>query len=238
MTEVLYTMRNGKIVDPLIPTDGLVCYLDTRGKTNNDIYKNVLLDLSGNGKHGTLQNFSFTEESGYVKDLSGGGYGLKFDGIDDTVLIPLKNISSNEITIYVKDLELNRIHDPWNWVLCKNSFWSETTTGFGFGASGVDGTLYFNSSGVRQRLIPENAGRPIKAKTIVVSIKPGIQKFYVDGQLFNTTNIENGYVDNTFPIHIGRAAYYDSPRADMKIGQVRIWNRALTDTEIQQLMEV
>ena len=89
--EVLYTMRNGKIVNPNIPMDGLVCYLDTRGKYNTDVYRNTLLDLSGNGNHGTLQNFNFTEESGYVKGLLDG---LSFDGVDDQVTfndpIPLK----------------------------------------------------------------------------------------------------------------------------------------------------
>lgn len=227
--KVLYTMRNGKIVDPNIPTDGLVCYLDSRGKTNKDKHKGTLLDLSGNSNHGTLENFNFTDGSGYENG------GLKSDGVDDFVSIPLKNISNSEITIYIKDLELNQIHNRWNWVLCKNSFHDTTTTGFGLGAygkDGKDGTLYFNSNGFQQPLISQNAGRPIKASTIVVSIKPGIQKFYVNGQLINTINIENGYVDNDFPVYIGKAAYYESPRADLKIGQVRIWNRALTDEEI------
>lgn len=67
--EVLYTLKNHKIIDPDIPTDGLVCYLDTRGKTNQDIHKETLLDLSGNGNNGTLTGFAFNESSGYVKDL-------------------------------------------------------------------------------------------------------------------------------------------------------------------------
>ena len=98
--EVLYMMRNGKIVDPNIPMNGLVCYLDARGKTNTDKHKGTLLDLSGNGNHGTLQNFSFTEESGYVKGLSGGGYGLKFDGVDDKVTIDLD--MSQDFTIFTE----------------------------------------------------------------------------------------------------------------------------------------
>ena len=68
--KVLYSMKGGVIQDPSIPTDGLVCYLDARGKTNTDKHRGTLLDLSGNGNHGTLTNFNFTEESGYVKDLS------------------------------------------------------------------------------------------------------------------------------------------------------------------------
>ena len=99
--EVLYTMRNGKIVDPNIPMDGLACYLDTRGKHNTDIYRNTLLDLSGSGNHGTLQNFNFTEESGYVEDLSGGGTsGLKFDEVDDKLSIDV--YMSQDFTIFTE----------------------------------------------------------------------------------------------------------------------------------------
>ena len=99
MTEILYKMRNGKIVDPNIPTDGLVCYLDTRGKYNTDVYRNTLLDLSGNGNNGTLQNFNFTEESGYVEDLSGGD-GLQFDGVDDKLSINV--YMSQDFTIFTE----------------------------------------------------------------------------------------------------------------------------------------
>lgn len=100
MTEVLYTIKNGKILDPNIPTDGLVCYLDARGKKNTDVHRGTLLDLSGNGNHGTLSGFDFTESSGYVKDLSGGvEQGLSFDGIDDIMYIS-KKIILEDFTIY------------------------------------------------------------------------------------------------------------------------------------------
>lgn len=104
MEDVLYRIRNGKIVDPNIPMNGLVCYLDTGGKNNTDIYRNTLLDLSGNGNHGTLQSFSFTEESGYVKDSSGG---LKFDGVDDVVSTNRLVPSASPHTVFI-DFELEK----------------------------------------------------------------------------------------------------------------------------------
>ena len=51
---LLYKTQAGKIQNPNIPTDGLICYLDARGKTNTDKHKGILLDLSGNGNDGTL----------------------------------------------------------------------------------------------------------------------------------------------------------------------------------------
>ena len=99
--KVLYSMKGGVIQDPSIPTDGLVCYLDTRGKTNTDKHKGTLLDLLGSGNHGTLQDFNFTEESGYVEDLSGGGTsGLKFDEVDDKLSINV--YMSQDFTIFTE----------------------------------------------------------------------------------------------------------------------------------------
>ena len=101
MTEVLYTIKNGKILDPNIPMDGLVCYLDTRGKKNTDKHRATLLDLSGNGNNGVLQNFAFSESSGYVKDLSGGGnMALNFDGVDDIVMVS-KPFTADDFTIFI-----------------------------------------------------------------------------------------------------------------------------------------
>lgn len=98
--EVIYSMEDDTVVYPEIPTEGLVCYLDTRGKYNTDVYRNTLLDLSGNGNHGTLQDFNFTEESGYVKDLSGGSDGLKFDGVDDKLTTNV--YMSQDFTIFTE----------------------------------------------------------------------------------------------------------------------------------------
>ena len=133
--EVLYTMRNGKIVDPNIPTDGLVCYLDTRGKYNTDVYRNTLLDLSGNGNHGTLQNFSFTEESGYVKDLSGVG-GLKFDGVDDEVTIS-GDVMDKEPFTYFVDFKIPRTAKEQN---------TSINLGLGFYSHQANNLIYASST--------------------------------------------------------------------------------------------
>ena len=62
--------------------NGLILYYDFKGMKNSDVTKGIAKDLSGNGNNGTLQNFAYTNESGYNN-------GLKFDGIDD--IINLKN---------------------------------------------------------------------------------------------------------------------------------------------------
>ena len=66
--------------------DGLVLWYDFSLKDNYSPGRERATDLSGNGNHGTLQNFGYTAESGYVGD------GLKFDGVDD--FVPVTSTSS------------------------------------------------------------------------------------------------------------------------------------------------
>ena len=58
--------------------DGLVLWYDFKGMKNSDASKNIARDLSGNGNDGTLQNFAYTNKSGYND-------GLKFDNVDDEI---------------------------------------------------------------------------------------------------------------------------------------------------------
>ena len=60
--------------------DGLVLWYDFSLKDNYSPGRERATDLSGNGNHGTLQNFNFTPESGYGKNE------LLFDGVDDHIL--------------------------------------------------------------------------------------------------------------------------------------------------------
>ena len=210
--KVLYTIRNGKIVDPNIPMNGLVCCLDTRGKYNTDIYRNTLLDLSGNGNHGTLQNFNFTEESGYENG------GLKFDGVDDNVstnkLVPSGSPHSALIDFELDTTAMEQdesiyvggrlyIHKANNlaYIEWMNTYFA-TTVGVGnhklcLTTSGKDdGTavLYHNGIKYTPAIPGSNLG------------------------LFSLANIKK--------------------EGTKKINKLMIWNRVLSDTEITKLMEV
>ena len=75
-----------KLKPGVIVQDGLVLHYDFSHESNNSEYKDKAFDYSGNGNHGVLNNFNFTEESGYAEDS------LKFDGVDDYV--PVASASS------------------------------------------------------------------------------------------------------------------------------------------------
>ena len=74
-----FIYRGEELVYPDPVKDGLVLWYDFSGMTNDDESKGIAKDLSGNGNHGTLQNFNFTPESGYDKNK------LIFDGVDDEI---------------------------------------------------------------------------------------------------------------------------------------------------------
>ena len=63
----------------VVVQDGLVLHYDFSHESNTSEYKDKAFDYSGNGNHGVLNNFNFTEESGY------GGNKLLFDGVDDYI---------------------------------------------------------------------------------------------------------------------------------------------------------
>ena len=69
-----------KLKDGVPVQDGLVLHYDFSNESNTSEYKGKAFDYSGNGNHGVLNNFNYTEESGYAGDA------LKFDGVDDYIL--------------------------------------------------------------------------------------------------------------------------------------------------------
>ena len=222
--KVLYKMRNGKIVDSNIPTAGLVCYLDTRGKTNMDKHRGTLIDLSGNGNHVTLQNFGFNEKSGYVKDLSGGGTsGLKFDGLDDYFKLELSN-SIGDLTFMLNAKIMAKI------ALKTNPFYIDNGLFLMYKPIGYE----VFSIGLRLKsgsMHRKNLGT--LTDSVIVSRKNDTKSVYING---NKTDVQT-ITDPQKIFYVGSSKSLTN-FAYMNLDKIAIWNRALTDKEIQQLMEV
>lgn len=97
--DIPFVYKGDKLVYPNPIKDGLLLWYDFKGMRNTDTNKEVAKDLSGNSNDGQLQNFNFTEESGY-KDSS-----LRFDGVDDyleSTSVPFKHSLTIESTINIK----------------------------------------------------------------------------------------------------------------------------------------
>ncbi len=121
--EIARAYHKGKVVYPNPVKDGLVLWFDAKGRTNGDKYKNVWKDLSGNGNHGELMNFGYTEDSGWVDG------GLRFDGVDDYVQLPDLVLNpdnftfqiDNKIRAFNGDKIITENGDEWGRNLLKDS---------------------------------------------------------------------------------------------------------------------
>ena len=102
-----------KVDKDSISTNGLVLSYDANGKANQGTDKGIFYDLSGNGNNGTLNNFAYTTSSGW------NGTGLKFDGLNDYVTIPILGLSNNNFTYQINGQILSFRGD--NVVSVKNS---------------------------------------------------------------------------------------------------------------------
>src|SRR5699024_6444679 len=94
-----------KLKPGVVVQDGLVLHYDFSHESNTSEYKGKAFDYSGNGNHGVLENFNFTEESGYI------GNSLQFDGVDDTIkaLNPL-SYQTSETQAWSVELVLKTQH--------------------------------------------------------------------------------------------------------------------------------
>lgn len=87
--------KGDKLIYPNYVSEGLALHYDFSGMTNTNTNKEIATDLSGNGNDGQLQNFNFTEQSGYGKNR------LLFDGVDDKLQIPELNLVETGMTVGV-----------------------------------------------------------------------------------------------------------------------------------------
>src|SRR5699024_8179739 len=127
-------------------------HYDFSHESNNSEYKDKAFDYSGNGNHGELQNFNFTEESGYD------GSKLKFDGIDD--YITTQGFANHLPTL--KDFTIQLAYRRNTYVGTTVVFGNRTGVFEGAGGNGIElrsnanGYSFYIDDGVsyRNNLVP------------------------------------------------------------------------------------
>ena len=223
---VPFIYQGEELIYPEYVKDGLVLHYDFSGMTNNDASKDIARDLSGNGNHGTLQNFNFTPESGYDKNK------LLSDGVDDSILVP-KNDSLNiteDITLEIV-IDSKETTNDWRWFLSTAnnaihesgySLYQHPTNPYGI-AFGYKGQFLKNS---------EYKVVDLKKYHIAGVSENGTHKLYINGEMVSeeTTEKESGI--DFRDLRIMRATYYASPHFKGGVGSTRIYNKALTPEEI------
>ena len=224
--EIVRAYQGEDIVYPTPIRDGLVLWYDFKGKKNTDAIKNIAEDLSGNGNHGELENFGYTEGSGYNQ-------GLEFDGIDDRVNTNLVfDISDKEAftlsaSVKNKDNDLGPINIlgtmDYQFLLYQRG----ADVGFiGWTQSG---------STVVENFVPLFTSEP-KWHSVAVTYQNNMCALYIDGKLRGSADSEGRlFIKRQDFLYVGHGYRFDCGNAyyDGEIGSVHIYDKALTDEEIQ-----
>ena len=199
---------------------GLVGYWTFDGK---DMNNGVVLDKSGNGNHGNA--ISISTSTFYVPGKI--GQAGRFDGGDDYVQTSSSVISTTDVTIS-------------SWIYLK-SFVS-------IGQILTNGSTIFRTVGVNKRLefssnnfttTSHSGTNSLLLNTwyhVTVTRNNSNQaNFYINGILVGTANQNSGTpVSGSYNIRIG-AISVSTQNQDGTIDDVRIYNRALSASEVKQL---
>ncbi|EZX25749.1 hypothetical protein V070_00247 [Staphylococcus aureus C0673] len=223
-----FIYQGNELLYPVPVKDGLVLWYDFKSMKNSDVSRGVAKDLSGNGNNGTLQNFAYNNESGYNN-------GLNLDGVDDRILVgnSASIINLNlEVTIEMV-LHFKEVPTGWRWIIGNTSD-AAANTGYAIAYSPNNPKgLSFMAGGT----INTDGYVPVENEKvhIVGKIDKGNNMhLYMNGQMVKTRLSFKNMVNSSLPVTIGKASYYDSPHVKTLIKNVKIYNRALTDQEIQQ----
>jgi hypothetical protein len=245
MAKTRVGVRNGGLIVPSsnIITDGLVLHLDAGNTSSYPGTGTDWFDLTSNNNDGTLIN-------GPTFD-SGNGGSISFDGVNDYYLSNYSSVINNVTT------GISPIFTISNWVFLTPN--SGIVDGLGsispLAQSWTQYYWYTNPSGPTLNFNKSNAGvtnvrtfqvrsqpnviLPNKWNNIVTIYNSGNVSFYCNGLLLTSTLAVNDgtstIVDNNFSVIFGKNSLgIGGESLNGKISKYCIYNRALTDSEIQQ----
>ncbi len=186
---------------------------------------NTALDSSGYGNDGTITGATHT--NGIL------GSALSFDGIDDYV--DAGNDNSFDITDAITiEAWVNPFSNNVYGGIVSKKQWTGGTTGYHL-ARGNNKQFYFGwgDGSVRDTLVSSSVENNVWSH-VVATFMNGAVKIYVNGALNNEkTSLISSIASNTYYVSIGstQGATYSF---NGLIDEVRIYNRALSTTEIQK----
>ena len=220
--EVLQNYRAG--LDRLIPTDNMVLWLDGTNTNTRVITPTTAYDRSGNNNNGVLENSMGLAH----RD---GGTVFSFDGVDDRVVTTMNTLApSTSWTVWVKRTESINAY---------NMIMGMYLPYFGFRS---DGSIHFSNliNGIQQSLFayPSLVNNVWYHMSFVSSFSAGNTTMFIylngvlqtqgtyTGQQWTTTN-------DGFRLGSWYSGYGELFKG--KIGEVRMYSRVLTASEISTI---
>lgn len=213
-----------------IVRSGLTLQLDAANPKSYPGTGTTWIDLSGNGKNGTLTNGpTFSNNS------------IVFDGVDDYIQLPASNLvitsTSFSCFIWVNALATKSTGDQNIGGRFVTILRSSISSYFGFGLKGdnTDTVQIFIGSGTTFTYLNSGiVGTGFHNVGFTYDLALTKLKFYIDGSLkaehtttFSTPSVDAGFL----AIGVGNTPYA------CKISNFSTYNRVLTDQEVQQNFE-
>jgi hypothetical protein len=217
-----------KIIEPNPFTDGLIAYYP---------FNTNALDESGNDNHGKIHGASLAEDRFGKKNSA-----YNFDGKNNYISVPpLKILDNLSISFWLQTQASDNNNWPWGQLIIDRDIcgvkrdWSVGT--------GLGGKLQFNTGANIDEVLTSsmdiNDGSWYHI-TVVRNAENRIKKMFINNKL-NTSHYFDSeeFQNHLSPINLGAMVCNSSRRHDTffngNIDDVRIYNRALSDSEIQQL---
>jgi hypothetical protein len=222
-TEVLQNYYAG--LQRLIPTDNLVLWLDGQNTNTNVIDPTTANDMSGNNYNGTFQNGAKLSYYDAVRTFY-------FDGINDRILTSVNTLAlSTTWTVWVKRTQSMGID---NMIMgMSQPYFSFRSNGDILFSNNINGGLVTLSS---SQNLTDNVWYYMSfvSSNIIGTTK---MKIYINGSFVSETSVIYGNQPTTTvdSFRLGNSDTSGSYPFNGKIGDVRLYNRELTSTEINYI---
>lgn len=211
---------------PRIVTDGLVLTLDAGNAKSYVGSGTTWNDLSGNGNNGTLTN-------GPTFNSTNGG-SIVFDGIDDYVVTTSTTFTANTSFTY----EIFCKSD--NFIAQRNIFGNKSYYSTGQGAQFTNGASPQQVVGIIRTDvatydISTAIGPTYNWTQFVIRRAENLMQMFINGNLLATTRTISGSIaDASDKFWVGAANGGGSSWWSGNIGNIKVYNRALTTQEVLQ----
>ena len=222
-------------VPSYVPTNGLVGWWPFNGNAN---------DESGNGNNGTNNGATLTTDR-----FGNSNSAYDFNGLNNLIRIPHQNslnlIGDYSISVWYKGNYQNIFNNGWTFIAkrddngncCSPNVPYQVFIPFNGTYYAVPATAYANGNYTFS--IPPNTS-PISLdqwQNLIITNTSDLLKFYINGELIFSENISSTLrAPNTADLLIGSVnRELGAEWMNGKLDDIGIWNRALTEQEIQSL---
>lgn len=222
-----FIYEGSELVYPNPVKDGLVLWYDFSGRTNADGQRGIAEDLSGNGNHGTLQNFNYTAESGYDKNK------LLFDGVDDYVQATQNTYENFTVEMVLKLKPFQKVGSIFG---SRRSVFIDTKeSGIEIRSDSNSLLRYYIVDGTTISTNGVGAGIDMSEKIFHLLFLKGVDGGFIaiNGQEVSRFSAQDvGTITDSRPLSLGTRGSSATYGQNVEFSSFKFYNKALTPEEI------